>query len=48
LRKLDIPVVVDLPGVGQHLEDHLSTGVLYDCKQPITLAGAESLTNLLN
>lgn len=48
LRKLDIPVVVDLPGVGQHLEDHLSTGVLYACKQPITLAGAESLVNLLN
>ncbi len=48
LRKLDIPVVVDLPGVGQHLEDHLSTAVLYACKQPITLAGAESLVNLLN
>jgi choline dehydrogenase len=40
--------VVDLPGVGQHLEDHLSTGVLSSCKQPISLAGAESLINLLN
>jgi choline dehydrogenase len=48
LRQLDIPVVVDLPGVGQHLEDHLSTGVLTFCKQPISLAGAESIVNLLN
>jgi choline dehydrogenase len=48
LQKLDIPVVVDLPGVGQHLEDHLSGGVLYACKQPITLMGAETLPNLLN
>jgi choline dehydrogenase len=48
LKHLDIPVVVDLPGVGQHLEDHLSTGVLTFCKQPISLAGAESVVNLLN
>jgi len=48
LQKLDIPVVMDLPGVGQHLEDHLSGGVLYACKQPITLMGAETLPNLLN
>jgi choline dehydrogenase len=48
LKQLDIPVVIDLPGVGQHLEDHLSTGVLTFCKQPISLAGAESMVNLLN
>ena len=37
LRSLDIPVVHDLPGVGQNLQDHLETYVQHTCLQPITL-----------
>ncbi len=38
LRSLDIPVVVDLPGVGQNLQDHLDVAVAYHCTEPITWA----------
>ncbi len=37
LSKFDIPVVHDLPGVGQNLQDHLDASVQYECSQPITL-----------
>src|SRR5262245_18402326 len=37
LRAMDIPVVVDLPGVGQNLMDHLLIGVEYECREPIGL-----------
>lgn len=47
LRSLDIPVVTDLPGVGQNLQDHLFLAVAYHCKKPITLDKAENLGNFL-
>ena len=37
LRQFDIPVVHDLPGVGQNLQDHIETYVQHACLQPITL-----------
>jgi choline dehydrogenase-like flavoprotein len=37
LQALDIPVVVDLPGVGQNLQDHLDVAVAYHCTEPISL-----------
>jgi len=37
LQANDIPVEVDLPGVGQNLQDHLEYYMQYECKQPITL-----------
>jgi choline dehydrogenase len=37
LRKRDIPVVADLPGVGENLQDHLDASIQYECTQPITL-----------
>jgi choline dehydrogenase len=37
LRGLDIPVVVDLPGVGQNLQDHLDVAVAYRCTEPISV-----------
>ncbi|MCB1193362.1 MAG: choline dehydrogenase [Leptospiraceae bacterium] len=37
LKSLDIPVVVDLPGVGENLQDHLEIYVQYRCTQPISL-----------
>ncbi|MEX0779994.1 MAG: choline dehydrogenase [Balneolales bacterium] len=37
LRKLDIPVVADLPGVGENLQDHLEVYVQHSCKKPVSL-----------
>ena len=36
LRKLEIPVVHDLPGVGENLIDHLQIRVTFQCTKPIT------------
>ena len=36
LRAMGIPVVADLPGVGQNLQDHLDVAVAYVCTQPIS------------
>lgn len=47
LRTHAIDVVHDLPGVGQHLQDHLTSGVVVKCLEPITLAAAETLPNLV-
>lgn len=35
LQKYDIPVVADLPGVGQNLQDHLLLPVIYKSKQKL-------------
>lgn len=37
LQEHDIPVVADLSGVGQNLQDHLELYVQYECTKPITL-----------
>lgn len=47
LRKLDIDVTADLPGVGENLQDHLVMVVEYECTKPITLETAETLPNYL-
>jgi choline dehydrogenase len=36
LQSLGIPVVRDLPGVGENLRDHLQLRLLYKCTKPIT------------
>jgi choline dehydrogenase len=41
LGRLGIPVVADVPGVGQNLMDHPIVGVAYACKEPISLLNAE-------
>jgi choline dehydrogenase len=46
LKALGIPIVFDLPGVGKNLQDHLQAGVVYSCKQKITLETAQSLGNI--
>ncbi len=48
LRAFDIPVVADLPGVGQNLQDHLLIGVEYECREPIGLHKADTVKNILN
>lgn len=47
LNALGIPLVVDLPGVGQNLQDHLAVPILYKCKQPVSLENAKTTINLL-
>jgi len=38
LQKWGLPVVSDLPGVGQNLQDHLDASCHWECTQPITFA----------
>jgi len=38
LGPLGIPVVHDLPGVGEHLQDHLEVYVQHACTQPVSVA----------
>lgn len=47
LRNLDLPIVLDLPGVGQNLQDHLAAGVFYYSRQPVSLVNAAKLGALL-
>ena len=47
LGAMDISVVHDLPGVGQHLQDHLVCGVVVKARSATTLTAAESVPNLL-
>jgi choline dehydrogenase len=37
LEALGIPVVVDLPGVGDHLQDHLEVYIQYKSRQPVSM-----------
>lgn len=37
LESLDIPVVADIPAVGEHLQDHLEVYVQHSCKQPVSM-----------
>ena len=37
LSDLGIPVVQDLPGVGENLQDHLEVYVQYACKKPVSM-----------
>jgi len=37
LKQFDIPLVHDLPGVGENLQDHLEMYLQYECKEPISL-----------
>jgi choline dehydrogenase len=38
LEPLGVPMVADLPGVGEHLQDHLEVYVQYACTQPVSIA----------
>ena len=38
LGALGVPVVHDLPGVGEHLQDHLEVYVQHACTQPVSIA----------
>jgi choline dehydrogenase len=38
LSALGVPVVADVPGVGEHLQDHLEVYIQYGSKQPVSIA----------
>jgi choline dehydrogenase len=38
LRALGVDVIQDLPGVGEHLQDHLEVYVQHACTQPVSVA----------
>ncbi|MFI6816500.1 GMC family oxidoreductase [Nonomuraea sp. NPDC050328] len=42
-----VEVVHDLPEVGRNLQDHLASGVMLTTRQPVSIATADSLPNLL-
>ncbi|WP_346096354.1 GMC family oxidoreductase [Streptomyces olivaceiscleroticus] len=46
LKALGITPVADLPGVGRHLQDHLSVPVLRYAQHPVTLTGADTPANI--
>jgi choline dehydrogenase len=37
LQSMGIPLVHDLPGVGENLQDHLEMYLQYECKEPVSL-----------
>ena len=45
LRALGIPVVHDLPGVGENLQDHLEVYIQHACKQPVSMLPAIKYRN---
>jgi choline dehydrogenase len=47
LRELGIDVVIDLPGVGQNLRDHVATAVVMGCTKPLSMLNANSPVELL-
>jgi len=47
LKKFGIPVVADLPGVGENLQDHLDASLQYESAQPITLYSEMNPLNML-
>jgi choline dehydrogenase len=46
LGELGIPLVADLPGVGENLQDHVIAGVASRCNRPLSLATAERLRHV--
>lgn len=47
LRAREIPIVIDLPGVGENLQDHLMGMLVYGCKERgMTLDHADTLGNV--
>jgi choline dehydrogenase len=45
LKAIEIPLVLDLPGVGQNLQDHFFVPINYHCKKPVSLANADLAEN---
>ena len=42
LAEFDISLVMDLPGVGQNLMDHIQVPLAYHCEKPVSLVGKDA------
>ena len=42
LAQFDIRPIIDLPGVGQNLMDHIQVPLAYHCAKPVSLAGKDA------
>jgi choline dehydrogenase len=47
LNSIGIQPILELPGVGQNLQDHLAAAIVSNCSKPISLAKGENLPSLL-
>jgi choline dehydrogenase len=47
IKRAGIRAVCELPGVGKNLQDHPMVSVGYLCTKPVSMATAESLSNLI-
>lgn len=47
LESFDIPVAIDLPGVGNNLQDHCLVGTFYPCK-PFYMSVRMNKSNEIN
>ena len=47
LREFNVPITCDLPGVGKNLQDHPACAIAYECTKPVSLASAETFSNLM-
>ncbi|WP_025650602.1 MULTISPECIES: choline dehydrogenase [unclassified Psychrobacter] len=45
LKDLDVTEILDLPGVGNNLQDHLELYMQYECKLPVSIAPANKWWN---
>ncbi|KAG9686578.1 alcohol oxidase, partial [Aureobasidium melanogenum] len=45
LQPLQIPVLIDLPGVGMNLQDHVLVGVFYPYQKPTSLTSVQIASN---
>ena len=43
LREFGIPVVLDRPGVGMRLMDHIQAPIAYHCRQPVSLVAKDEM-----
>jgi len=48
IERAGVRAIHDLRGVGKNLQDHLMVSVGYLCTKPVSMASAESLSNLLH
>ncbi|HEX2581442.1 MAG TPA: choline dehydrogenase [Dongiaceae bacterium] len=46
LRRHNIPVVHDLPGVGENLQEHLEMYIQHRCTQPLSLYGVQKMPRM--
>jgi choline dehydrogenase len=47
LRQHGLDVRIDLPGVGENLQDHPIAGLAYECTKPVSLRNAEGFAALI-